>query len=541
VTLHTSPEPTPPALRDYLALVRRRLWLIVFLTIITAGTALGVAATQETLWQGRAQVLLSQSNLANALNNVQDPAVSEQSDRVAQTQARLARVSAVAEGAIRRADANMTVEEFLDASAVRVDANTDLLEFRFTSNSTDEARRLATAYASSYVDYRVDLDTAALRRARDEVTRRLELLESLGQDQGELYATLVDKDQQLSSLQVLQTQNSMLVQPADDLTKVQPRLVRAGMLGGVIGLVFAFAVAFARDALDTRLRRSEEVEETLGLPLAGRVPRAPRRIRRDDIPVMLAAPDTPEAEAVRILRMNVEFLMQEREASFPLMVTSALPDEGKSTTAANLAIAFATSGRTVTLVDLDFRRPSLARLFAVSESPGIVDVVMGAAPLDDALVEVPLADTPRPGLPTFLAGADGGHGHGPGRLSIVPAGTPASSPGELLQSRALGRVLDALSADGIVIVDTPPLLSVVDGLAVSRRVGSVLVVVRMPVYRRQTIIDLRRSLKGMSPKLLGVATTGTSTEAGYGYGYGYAYKSAAGERGDRAKRSSAPT
>jgi hypothetical protein len=69
----------------------------------------------------------------------------------------------------------------------------------------------------------------------------------------------------------------------------------------------------------------------------------------------------------------------------------------------------------------------------------------------------------------------------------------------------------------------------------------VLVVVRMPVYRRQTIIDLRRSLKGMSPKLLGVATTGTSTEAGYGYGYGYAYKSAAGERGDRAKRSSAPT
>jgi polysaccharide biosynthesis transport protein len=537
VTLHTSPEPTPPALRDYLALVRRRLWLIAFLTLITAATALGVAATQETLWEGRAQVLLSQSNLANALNNLQDTGVSEQSDRVAQTQARLARVSEVAQSAINRAGVDMSVEEFLDSSSVKVDANTDVLDFRFTSNSTGEARQLATDYAAAYVLYRRKLDTAALEAAQQDVAATLATLEP-GND---LYTTLTERAQQLRSLEAFQTSNATLVEAAEDVTQVQPRLVRAGMLGGVIGLVFAFAVAFARDALDTRLRRSEEVEETLGLPLAGRVPRAPRRIRRDDIPVMLAAPDTPEAEAVRILRMNVEFLMQEREASFPLMVTSALPDEGKSTTAANLAIAFATSGRTVTLVDLDFRRPSLARLFAVSESPGIVDVVMGAAPLDDALVEVPLADTPRPGLPTFLAGADGGHGHGPGRLSIVPAGTPASSPGELLQSRALGRVLDALSADGIVIVDTPPLLSVVDGLAVSRRVGSVLVVVRMPVYRRQTIIDLRRSLKGMSPKLLGVATTGTSTEAGYGYGYGYAYKSAAGERGDRAKRSSAPT
>ena len=108
------------------------------------------------------------------------------------------------------------------------------------------------------------------------------------------------------------------------------------------------------------MRSPEEIGDALGVPLLAHVPGPPRRLRGKDRLVMLAEPEAPEAEAVRMLRTNLDFVNLERRAK-RIMVTSAVDGEGKSTTAANLAVTLARGGRRVVLVDLDLRRPSLDR------------------------------------------------------------------------------------------------------------------------------------------------------------------------------------
>ena len=166
----------------------------------------------------------------------------------------------------------------------------------------------------------------------------------------------MDKEQRLRTIQALQASNSFVVQPARGASQVQPRPFRAGLLGLLVGLVLGLGLAFLREALDTRVRTAEEVSEALDMTLLARLPTPPKRLTSKDSLVMLEAPRSKESEAFRMLRTNLEFTNLEHGARV-IMVTSALESEGKSTTASNLALALARSGRHVALADLDLRRP----------------------------------------------------------------------------------------------------------------------------------------------------------------------------------------
>ena len=148
------------------------------------------------------------------------------------------------------------------------------------------------------------------------------------------------------------------------------------MLGLILGLVIGVGLAFLRDALNTRVRSAEEVQEKLGLALLSRVPEPPKDLRGGAGIVMLARPEAPEAEAYRIAATNLGFVNLDRGAR-TIMFTSALRGEGKSTTAANVAVALARSGARVILVDLDLKRPSQARLFGLGKGPGFTNVALG--------------------------------------------------------------------------------------------------------------------------------------------------------------------
>ena len=180
---------------------------------------------------------------------------------------------------------------------------------------------------------------------------------------GALYSSLVDRQQTLQSMQALQPSVASVLRQADGAVLTQPKTVRNGALGLVVGLVLGLGLAFLREALETRVRTTEEVSARLGgLPLLGRLPRPPKRLRRSGKLVMLEDPASAQAEAFRMLRANLDFMTLDRDAR-TIMITSALEQEGKSTTVANLAVAFARAGKRVALVDLDLRRPVLARFF----------------------------------------------------------------------------------------------------------------------------------------------------------------------------------
>src|SRR5205823_1128448 len=152
-----------------------------------------------------------------------------------------------------------------------------------------------------------------------------------------------------------------------------------------IGVLLGIGLALLWETLDTRVRSAEDVSSKLRAPLLGRLPTPSRRIRNSDSLVMIEEPEGVQAEAFRMLRTNLEFARLERDAK-TVMISSAIEQEGKSTTIANLAIAVARSGQRVALVDLDLRRPYLDRFFHLEGRPGIAHVALGQVSLDQALV-----------------------------------------------------------------------------------------------------------------------------------------------------------
>jgi non-specific protein-tyrosine kinase len=208
------------------------------------------------------------------------------------------------------------------------------------------------------------------------------------------------------------------------------------------------------------------------------------------------------------------------------MVTSAVEQEGKSTTIANLAVALARAGKRVVLVDLDLRRPFIDRFFGI-RGPGLTQVALGHASLDEALVRIAIAE---PGAETSNGNGNGnGNGKGSllrGVLEVLPSGPIPPDPGEFVGTQALGEILEELRdrAD-VVLVDAPPALHVGDALRLSTRVDGILLVTRMKIVRRHMLSELARQVATVPTPVLGFVVTGANEEEGYGTdgAYGYYY------------------
>jgi polysaccharide biosynthesis transport protein len=512
------------SLRDYLRIVRRRKWIILQVAIVVPAAAAAFSLQQSRLYEASSEVLLSRQNLAAALTDTPDVTLSEDAARLVETQANLARVPKVAAAVLADAQlSDRSPQEFLDSSRVSGKANADLLQFAVTDRSPALAVRLASAYARQFTVYRRRLDTAALQTARAELGRRLTALEKSGDRRSALYATLVEKEQQLRTMEALQTANAFVVRSADEARQVQPRPVRNAILGLALGLVLGLGLAFLWEALDTRVRSADEIGEQLGLPLLARIPEPPRRLRKQNELVMLADPSGIHAEAFRILRTNLEFANLARGAR-TIMVTSAVETEGKSTTVANLAVAYARAGKRVALVDLDLRRPYLGRLFGLDPGrPGLTDVALGDVELSDAISWVAVSDRLTTGTSV--------NGHGPpvDMLQLLPAGPAPPGAGEFMGTNALADILDRLveRAD-LVLIDAPPLLHVGDAITLSARIDALVVVTRLNVVRRAMLAEVRRVLHSSPAARLGFVLTGARLEDAYGYGDYSAYYPRAG-------------
>jgi Mrp family chromosome partitioning ATPase len=519
-------------LRDYLNVARRRKWIILQAVVIVPVIAVVLSVRHQKLYEAQAQVLLNPVNLANALTGIPDSSFYQTPDRIAQTQADVARVPDVAIRAVEKAGIRgRTGYGLLASSSVEADPNSNLLIFSVTDTDPLMAERLATAYAREYTTYRHELDTASLAKAVAGVQTRLRTLRAKGEADSALYTTLVGKVEQLRTMEALQTSNASLIRPADGAWKIQPKPKRAGLLGLALGIILGLGAAFLREALDTRVRSADEVSDRLEIPLLARLPEPAKRLRRDNQLAMISEPGGPQAEPFRILRTNLDFVRIDRDVR-TIMFTSAVEAEGKSTTAANLAAALARVGQHVVLVDLDLRRPFLHKFFDLGGRPGLTQVALGHASLKEALAPIPVLPAGSPtGSSRARAGGRNGNGYGQvdGLLEVLGSGPIPPNVDEFVGTQAVASILAELRkrAD-IVLVDTTPLLAVGDAIALAPNVDALILVTRLNVIRRPMLRDLHRILESSPTQKLGFVVTGAGEDDGY-YGYeSYSYRRAAG-------------
>lgn len=221
-------------------------------------------------------------------------------------------------------------------------------------------------------------------------------------------------------------------------------------------------------------------------------------------------PGAIASEAYRVLRTNLQFLGLD-EPVRSMLVTSATPGEGKSTTISNLAVAFAQTGAKVCLVDADLRRPTIAKTFGLENWSGLTTALIGQAGLDACL-----RNTDIPGL------------------TVMTSGPIPPNPAELVGSARMGALLEQLQERfDTVLIDSPPVLAVTDAAVLAPKVGGVVLVVRANAVDQRQVNRAREALEAVKARVLGVVLSAVQPEGREGYYYYYYH---AEESAARAKR-----
>lgn len=510
----SSDVPTPSrslgsTLEHVLQLLRRRWPWLASMVILTCGFAAFFSSRQEQRFSASSSVYLSQQNLANALNGIPSSQAFDTStlQRNAATQAGIAKTVKVAALALKRVPeaTGMTPDELLSDTTVEPNPDADLMTFTVTSGSRELASRLSTAFASSYIEYRRSLDTRSITLARRSVDRQISKLERARDTRSTLYESLVDKSQQLQAVAALQTSNATVVQRAFKTTQVQPRVVRNLLLAAVLGALLGALLMILREQLDNRLSTEEDVERALNMPLVARAGPPLHNGGADARAVMLASPSDPSAEAYRLLRSNLDLSLLTGEV---LLVTSALASEGKSTTAANLAAAWARVGKNVLVMDFDLRKPTQHKLLGVPRAGGLSDVVRGSLSLEDAIEQVPLVTDDVSVIDT-------------GSLFLLQPGTPPPDVGEFLalkQVEEIVRTVNSSQRYDVVVIDSPPALLFGDTTILASIADALLVVARLGVLERRQATEMSRAVERWPIRRLGFLLSG-SHDSMQTYGY----------------------
>jgi polysaccharide biosynthesis transport protein len=500
------PEPDPRArLRRSLRLFASRLPILLLGFAVGYSAGYAYATRQPSTYQAEASIIVGQS--LRSSNPGYDQLLASQA--ITNTYASVATSRPVLLRVADRLANGDTAEDLARSVSVGVDAATSLLSITARADDPYRAAAIANALADelvassptvsgrdTLVQRQVTANVATVQRQIRSTQVRVDRLTLLpGRTAAEAdelsglrtqLVSLRDTYVKLLALVVDSGSNSLSIVsdavPPSSASGPRPLLI--AMLVAFLGLLVAIALAFGPRLFDDTLRDPNEVAPTTGLPTLGVLKARGRRLRRlrpSDLLPTLTEPRSAGAEAVRSVRWRVEFAMRDRPFS-SLLVTSAEVAEGKTVTAANLAVAFAQSGRRVLLVDADFRDPHLHRLFNIANGSGLANVVRNDVLTSDIAVAIP----------------------GQPRLRVLPAGPLPVNPSEFLGSDRMRDVLEQLATEfDLVILDSPSLSIASDALALSAHAAATLMVVDMERSHRAAVRRARALLAEAGADVLG--------------------------------------
>lgn len=447
-------------LRDYIRIITKRWLLITLCTLAGMAGAVAVTATATPTYQARIQLFVSaQGGAVDASQLAQGNSFTQQ--RV-KSYADVVDSARVTQPVVEQLGLPLTPKELAGKIGASAPVDTVLIDIYVTDESPQLAADIADAVGQQFV--RVVGDLEAPPNARQ------------------------------SPVQV------SVVEQADVPTvPVSPRPKINLALGILVGLVLGVGLAVLRETLDTSVKTPDDLAELGDVAVLGGIgydrntPKHPLVVRVD--------PHGARAEAFRQLRTNLQFVDVDRHPH-SIVVTSSLPEEGKTTTAANLAITMAQSGRRVVLVEGDLRRPRFAEYMGLEGAAGLTNVLIGQAELSDVLQPW---------------GREG-------NLRVLASGPIPPNPSELVGSHQMLKVLEQLNgmAD-IVLIDAPPLLPVTDAALLSVLADGALVVCRIGKTRREQMRRAVEALRAVDARVLGIVLNMTPSKGANAYSYGYSY------------------
>ncbi|MCA1791786.1 MAG: polysaccharide biosynthesis tyrosine autokinase, partial [Thioalkalivibrio sp.] len=398
------------------------------------------------------------------------------------------------------------------ATEIRVenDRNSALFYFSVVADDPDEAAALANAAASALVAWDVQRATSNLQQIIASLESQIaslsdqiaELRRSDVAPQDQLDGRIqlrADRQEQLSYARTLVNSAVGLLdilEPAEPrLAPIAPRPVRSAMLAFVLGLFVVYGLMLLRDALDTRLRDSDDLSRATGLPVLAEFPKIARSSR--GLPT----------EASNYLRTNVMFATADDHPKV-LLVTSSMQTEGKTSVASGLAESFARNGHRTLLVDADLRKPMIGQKYGLDA---------GTSTSLRHWLRDP-ADAPQPTIIALGSAVS---------LDIVPSFDADPSPTELL-NRGFAAALEHWRTEyDVIVIDSAPVLPVADTLTIASLCSGTLLVASADQTDRRRLAATVSLLRRIGVRLIGVVATnlasGADTADGYGYGYGVGY------------------
>ena len=445
-------------LRQFLGILRAR-WKFVVVTVglgalFTTGLLLAIPPTYAST------ATLFISTPSTGVTDTYSATVTV--GQRAQSYADLAREPEVLERVAQRLDVDLSPSQLADQIQTSVIESTLLLRVDATADSPELAQQIASVES-------------------DEIIRLVKNLE-----------TPTDEDIPAPIIARVAGKASFSSDP------VAPNIPLNLGIGLLVSLLVGVTGALLRDLLDTSVKTSEDVEDMTDNALMATLPYDPV-VRKN--PLSIEEGSGSLAEAFRVLRTNLQFSNLDATRQM-ILVTSAVPDEGKTFVATNLAISMAKSGRSVLLIDADFRNPGVADLLGLENSVGSITVLLGRATLEQATQE---------------------HVSG---VSFLGTGPKPPNPSEVLDTQAMRDLMSVVRADyDVVIVDAPPILPVADAAVLLTEVDGALLLTRYGSTSREQLRQAVTRISAVGGRLFGTVLNRTPRKAlgGYGYTYGYGY------------------
>jgi capsular exopolysaccharide synthesis family protein len=442
-------EPT-----QYWQALRKHWVIIAALAMLGCTVGFALAKTLPPQYRATSSVFLSTDRGENPSELLQGSTFTQNS---VESYAQLATLPAVLDPVIAQLGLDMSAQELAGSVTVNAPLDTVLIEVSVVSGSPTQASLIANAITGSLA----------------ATAQQLSPKNSAGNPSLTMHPVAT------ASVPKFQFFPSMTL------------FVPSGFLGGAaLGMLYAVG----RELLNTRVRGRDDIERAGNAPLLGTIP-----LLRGEAPtaIVRTAPHSSSAEEFRRLRTNLEFADFDSKVK-TVLVTSAVPGEGKSTTALNLALAMAERTRRVLLVDADLRLPSIADYCQLDGSVGLTSVLRGAVAAVDAIQ--PWA----------------------GVLDVLPAGQVPPNPNQVLGSKAFADFLTEMASHyDFVVIDSSPVLPATDALTLSRLVDGVLVVTTVRKSRRQQLAKVLDALRVVSAPVLGVVLNRAPANAESDY-YGLA-------------------
>jgi capsular exopolysaccharide synthesis family protein len=463
-------------LRDYLRILRAHWIGIVLLTLLGTAVAFGYSALQPRVYTAEA------TGYVTTTDGGDDVGSSLVGNQLAQAKVKsfiaVGAWRGVAEFAIDELDLDTTPEALVGRVDVTNPLDTIVIVVNAAAGTPEEARDLAEAWIGGMI-------------------LQIDELEGDGTS-GSSAVTVVAGDSA-----------RLPTAPSSPNTRLNVAL------GALIGLALGIGYAVIRHVLDRRLRDPRDIERETGVAVVGTIPldkdlAASRKVLAFD-EMLHDTGSVVVAEALRELRTNLQFMSVDNPPR-AIVVTSPVPGDGKSTTAANLAVSLAAAGEPVILIDADLRRPVISTLFGLPEGAGITDVIAGRATIDDVSHRID------------------------DNLIVIGAGRIPPNPSELLGSQRMRDLVKQLSASALVIIDTPPLLPVTDAAILATRADGALIVTSAGKTTYDMLQKALENLERANARALGVVLNKVPRRgAGGGY-YGYQYQSYQAKDGGKAAK-----